>query len=421
MDALSRSLERFGRDFYQRERDALLNDVRQKRATAVRHRALAASGWPAAVTDFGSSGEPERFSLSAPRGDRLDYLVRQGDDVLVYSRDLGPMEMTRISGQYAEARRAVEAAGARDLRRGFLYSYLLVTAVIWLASLALLIYLAARITRPILRLTAALKETAAGRLETRVPEGGSDEVGSAVAAFNHMAGQLAENHRRLVYLTRIASWQTLARKMAHEVKNSLTPIRLTMEEMIARDLSTDRAFQEQAAQIVVDEVNSLERRVRAFSEFATEPALDTAEVNLTQLLEERIALLKPAHPGILYEVRASERVPLAVADAHLIKGVLTNLLENAAQAVEPGGRILSRTFIENGHAGVEVHDSGPGLSAQARESVFEPTISFKKGGMGLGLSIAYKSVLRCGGEIVLVNSELGGAGFRVSLPSAVKK
>ena len=86
-----------------------------------------------------------------------------------------------------------------------------------------------------------------------------------------MADQLQQNRDRLVYLTQLASWQTLARKMAHEVKNSLTPIRLTVEEMLVRHGESDSAFIEQAAQIVVDEVESLERRVRAFSEFAAEP------------------------------------------------------------------------------------------------------------------------------------------------------
>jgi signal transduction histidine kinase len=94
--------------------------------------------------------------------------------------------------------------------------------------------------------------------------------------------------------------------------------------------------------------------------------------------------------------------------------VLTNLLENAAQAAGPGGEILALA-----NAGViEVHDSGPGLNRQALETVFEPTISFKKGGMGLGLSIARKSAVLCGGDIVLVKGELGGAGFRVLLSPA---
>src|SRR5947208_12329458 len=109
-----------------------------------------------------------------------------------------------------------------------------------------------------------------------------------------------------------------------------------------------------------------------------------------------------------------------MADQDFIMGILTNLLENAADAAGEGGHILGVTAQdEDGRVAIEVHDSGPGLSDQARSSLFEPTISFKKKGMGLGLSIARKSALLSGGDLVLVKGELGGAGFRVLLPIAM--
>jgi signal transduction histidine kinase len=132
-------------------------------------------------------------------------------------------------------------------------------------------------------------------------------------------------------------------------------------------------------------------------------------------VEERVALLKSAHPEVTYELRLAPERPVAVADPDLIKGVLTNLLENAAEAARPGGTVRTATSASGQRLNIEVHDSGPGLSAQARSSLFEPTISFKKGGMGLGLSIARRSALLCGGDIETVDGELGGAGFRVIL------
>ena len=100
------------------------------------------------------------------------------------------------------------------------------------------------------------------------------------AAFNDTAERLRQGQERLVHVTRLASWQTLARKMAHEVKNSLTPIRLTMEEILARRGERDERFLEQACQIVVDEVVTLERRVRAFSQFAAEPPVQLAAIDV---------------------------------------------------------------------------------------------------------------------------------------------
>jgi nitrogen fixation/metabolism regulation signal transduction histidine kinase len=203
--------------------------------------------------------------------------------------------------------------------------------------------------------------------------------------------------------------------MAHEVKNSLTPIRLTMEEIISRGPHQDGAFLEQASQIVADEVQTLEKRVRAFSQFAAEPPVEPREFDVNAMVEERVSFLKSAHPDVVYNMTLAPGKPLAVADPDLIKGVLTNLLENAAEAARPGGVVLARTALAGSKLNIEVHDSGPGLSSQAKSSLFEPTISFKKGGMGLGLSIARRSALLCGGDLQTLDGELGGAAFRVIL------
>ncbi len=233
-----------------------------------------------------------------------------------------------------------------------------------------------------------------------------------------MTAALSQSRERLVQVTRLASWQALARKMAHEVKNSLTPIRLTMEEVASRSNAPDGVFLEQAAQIVVEEVLTLERRVRAFSEFAAEPPVLPSSIDINALLEERVTLLRSAHPSVRYELSLDDGHPSATADPDLVKGVLTNLLENAAQAVSTGGKVLARTRLDGLSLNVEIHDSGPGLSPQAKASLFEPSISFKRGGMGLGLSIAKRSALLCGGDLQALGGELGGAAFRLILRAA---
>jgi two-component system nitrogen regulation sensor histidine kinase NtrY len=411
LDGVSQSLEKTGRDFYQRARASLKAGAEARRVAPQRAQPDAPQ-----VREFWESGEPERFVLSGAEGERLDYLVRRDGAVLTYSAPL-EIGMQGLSKQIARARESVTTWKTHDLKRGFVYTYALVAIGIWLSSFALLVFLASRISRPIQQLTAALSKLAAGDPEVRVQASRGDEVGRAIQAFNHMADQLEQNRDRLVYLTQLASWQTLARKMAHEVKNSLTPIRLTVEEMLVRHGEMDSAFIEQATQIVVDEVDSLERRIRAFSEFAAEPPVRPVRIAVNNLLEERVTFLKTGHPEISYDVRFNGDESDAFADEDLVKGVLTNLLENAAEAAGPGGRILASTLAFDSKVAIEIHDSGPGLSEQARRSLFQPTISFKKRGMGLGLSIARKSVLLLGGDILLVKGELGGAAFRVLLPS----
>jgi two-component system nitrogen regulation sensor histidine kinase NtrY len=418
LDRLSRSLQRTGRELYHHAREALRNDALSGRLPPLRYTAPLRAQWPAPVESFFESGEAERFLISGTDGDQIQYLARRGDQVWLWSTSLDDVGLNRLSQEYRAARALVDRRESRDLRRGFFYTYVLLAASVWIISLVLLVYLAHRISRPIQRLTAGLSQLAAGDLETRVEARRDDEIGRAMRAFNDMAERLQKSTERLVYLTQLASWQTLARKTAHEVKNSLTPIRLTVEEMLARYGDNDRAFMEQAAQIVIEEVESLERRVRAFSQFSAEPPVRPEPLDLNALLQERIRLLKAGHPEVTYDLRLDAGRPTALADQDLVKGILTNLLQNAAEAAGEGGRILAITAVEEGSALVEVHDSGPGLSEPVRKTLFQPSISFKKGGMGLGLSISRKGALLSGGDIVLVKGELGGAAFRVVLPVA---
>lgn len=414
LDRVSRSLEKAGRELYQRTRESMRIEAALGRLTPQQYTAGTRSRWPEHVQEFLASGEAEHFALSGSNSDRLDYMVRHGEDVWIYSSSLHGVDLKQLSEQYAQARALV----GRDLQRGFVYTFMLLTTAIWLISFMALMYFANRISRPMQQLTTGLSEVAAGRLDHHVPESGNDEVGAAIQTFNRMVVELKQSQARLLYVARLESWQALARKMAHEVKNSLTPIRLTMEEIAARETGPGREFMEQAAQIVVDEVRSLERRVRAFSDFAREPEIAPKLLDINALLEERIAFLKSAHPEVKYSTRLAADRPKAYADEDLVKGMLTNLLENAAQAVQPGGVVLGVTAAASDKVAIEVHDSGPGLSRQAHSTLFEPSISFKRDGMGLGLSIARKSALFAGGDILLVRGELGGAAFRILLPVA---
>ncbi len=428
LDRLSRTLESTAKQFYQRERDAVKQDALAGRTRPSLYPAADASRWPESIRSFWESGESERFGVSGASGERVDYLRRVDGHggqagVEIYSRDLGGVSMEQLATQVRETRRLVDAIDARDLRRGFTLTLLVLLGAVWIVSLLPLVLIAHRVSRPIQQLTAALTDFAGGDWARRLETGGKpgvpprDEVTRAVEAFNLMADQLEENRERLVHLTRMASWQSLARKTAHELKNSLTPIRLTVEEMQARHPASERAFMDQAVQIVVSEIESLERRVRAFSEFASEPLVRPEVLDINAVVTERVALLRPVHPGVTYDLRLDDGRPRAHAASDMVNGILTNLLQNAAEAAGPDGAVAVSTRGEGERVLIDVHDSGPGLSKEVSATLFEPTITFKKQGMGLGLSIAKKNALLSGGDVTVIPGELGGAGFRVSLPS----
>jgi len=454
LDRLSRTLEDTARRFYQRERDALTEEAAAGRVPPDRLEVARVSAWPEPVRAFWDSGESERFVLSGPGGDHLDLLRRLPDGVAVYSRDLGGVHLQDVSAEFRQTRELVGAMEARDLRRGFTLTLLLLIGAVWLVSLAPLIFIAHSISRPIQQLTAGLTDFAGGDWNRRLSSQRHDEVGHAVQAFNRMADDLRRQRDRLVYLTQMSSWQSLARKTAHELKNSLTPIRLTVEEMLARsehpggsapaahptrslaeprDPRSVRAapspgslaphsssdhFMEQAAQIVISEIEGLELWVRAFSEFASDPPAVPAVLDLNALVQERVSLLQLRHPETTYLFNLDEGQPRGYASGDLVKSILTNLLENAAEAAGPGGSVLTITRRNGTTVAVEVHDSGPGLSSEAMATLFEPSITFKKHGMGLGLSIARKNALVSGGDLTVVPGELQGAAFKVVLPRA---
>lgn len=397
LDGMAASLEAAGKALYGNARQLL-----RERADAGR---LQPEVMPSLRLE---AGERERFFL-----DGQDLLLVRAEGV--YRLRLEGVRLAQLQHDLGQARALVEAHRTRDLKRGFLLTLGLVVGLIWVVALGALVWLTDRVTRPIGRLTEALRAYGLGR-KVEVKAEGADEVAQAVESFNEMTEQLGRNRERMLYLARLESWQSVGRKMAHEVKNSLTPIRLTVEEMVARSPEAEREFLEQASQIVTEEVQSLERRVKAFSEMASEPPVDERVVDLNALVEERIAFLRQAHPEVVYRKQLEPELWAAV-DVDLVRGILTNLLENAAEAAGRGGVV--RVATGKG-AEILVEDSGPGLSLLARETLFQPTISFKRAGMGLGLSIAKRSAVVMGGDLELVTGTLGGAAFRLRLKEADK-
>ena len=202
LDRVSRSLENTVRQFYQREREALRAAALAGRVGPTPYGIVGLAGWPESLRVFWESGEPERFSLSGPGGDHLDYMRRADQGVEVYRRDLGGIRIQELSDDFGQTRELVGSIEGRDLRRGFTLTLFLLVALVWLVSLAPVMFIAHRFSRPIQQLTDGLTDFAAGDWDRRLETGQNDEVGRAIEAFNHMAEQLRRNRDRLVYALR---------------------------------------------------------------------------------------------------------------------------------------------------------------------------------------------------------------------------
>jgi two-component system nitrogen regulation sensor histidine kinase NtrY len=187
IDGLSRTLENTVRQFYERERESLKKDAAAGHAAARSYAVDNASNWPDAIRGFWESDQPERFTTSGPGGDRLEYLTRTSRGVDVYNRELGTIHMEELTTKLRHARELVGSLEARDLRRGFRLTLLILVAIVWIVSLAPLIFIANRISKPIQQLTAGLTQFASGEWDQRLVTTRDDEVGNAVRAFNNMA------------------------------------------------------------------------------------------------------------------------------------------------------------------------------------------------------------------------------------------
>ena len=432
LDLLSRTLENTAKQFYQRERDALKQDALADRTRPTVYPATEVSQWPEPIRSFWESGERERFVVSGASGERVDYMRRVDNHrgqpgVEIFSRDLGGVSMEQLSTQVRETRRLVDANDTRDLRRGFTLTLLVLLGAAWLISLLPLVLIAHRVSRPIQQLTAALTDFAGGDWSRRLETGGKpgvpprDEVDPGRRCVQPHGGstrgepraaRAPDTHGELA----VAGAQDRAR--AEEFADA-DPADRGGDAGAApgpRDIEA-RAFMDQAVQIVVSEIESLERRVRAFSEFASEPLVRPEVLDINAVVNERVgAAAAGASRGDVSSPARRRSSPRACGAGH----GEWNLDESPAERGRSGWTRRRGRRDDPGRGErvlIDVHDSGPGLSEEVSATLFEPTITFKKHGMGLGLSIAKKNALLSDGDITVIPGELGGAGFRVPLPS----
>jgi len=331
------------------------------------------------------------------------------------------------------------SADYRRLQRGtgqlsslYLVVYTAFMLSVIIVALAVGVILSRRVTRRVSLLAAATRQLGSGDLRVHVPVDVNDEIGELTREFNTMVRDLRESRTRIEYLQRIGAWQEFARRLAHEIKNPLTPIQLAIQELDRSYRGDDFAFAKRlgdARAIIQEEVAALRRLTSEFSAFAKLPEASLAQADLNDYLREisrslegAVVLREELGPSaeLLFELCAA---PLPVRiDAMMLKRCLDNLVRNAAQAFEAQPeprRIVIRSEKTEQHAVIEVHDNGPGIVESARQRVFDPYFTTKAEGTGLGLPIVKKVVLEHGGEIHCAQSTLGGALFRIELPLAL--
>ena len=278
-------------------------------------------------------------------------------------------------------------------------------------------------TRPLRELAQRVRDVAGGNWEARAPVESRDEVGQLAEDFNRMTEQLVEQRDRMIQAERVAAWRELARRLAHELKNPLFPLQITIENLQrARQASPeqfDEIFRESTSTLLA-ELDNLKTIVGRFSEFAKMPAPHLEAVDLNRIMHEVTKLFDAqieaaGRPRIVKVFQLDERVPSVRADPEQIRRALRNLVLNALDAMPKGGTLTLRTQHLDGKVALEVSDTGEGLTPEECARLFTPYYTTKQHGTGLGLAIVQSVVSDHRGTIT-VRSEPGkGATFRIEL------
>jgi two-component system nitrogen regulation sensor histidine kinase NtrY len=293
-----------------------------------------------------------------------------------------------------------------------------------LIGLLISLWVSARITRPLEELAEGAREVASGRWDTVINLQGRDEIGQLAFAFNEMTQTLAAQREQLVQTERVAAWRELARRLAHELRNPLFPLQITVENLQkARQLDAKQfleVFNESTATLKAELAN-LNTIVGRFSDFSKMPAPHFTRVNVNEALRNAVRLFEPqfnavGKPPIIPEYFLTEPLPEIDADADLLHRAFQNLVLNALDAIPAGGTLTMRTTEHEGHVRIEVADTGKGLTPEECSRLFTPYYTTKLQGTGLGLAIIQSVISDHHGTISVSSDEGRGTTFRIELP-----
>ena len=292
-----------------------------------------------------------------------------------------------------------------------------------LLGLLLSLWTASRVTRPLRDLASSVREVARGNWDTRASVSSADEVGQLARDFNGMTEQLREQRDRMIQAERVAAWRELARRLAHELKNPLFPLQITIENLQRSRDATPEQFDEvfrESTSTLLAELGHLKTIIGRFSDFAKMPAPQLEPVDVNQVAREVIQLFEaqlraPGKPAIETKLQIEADPGEVPADPDQLRRALRNLVLNALDAMPQGGTLTLRTSRHDSKVALEVSDTGQGLTPEECDRLFTPYYTTKQHGTGLGLAIVQSVVSDHKGTIT-VHSEPGkGTTFRIEL------
>jgi two-component system, NtrC family, nitrogen regulation sensor histidine kinase NtrY len=292
------------------------------------------------------------------------------------------------------------------------------------AGLLLGFWAASRVTRPVRRLAGTVRTVSAGDWNARAEIASNDEIGQLARDFNQMTEQLVNQRSRMLQSERVAAWRELARRLAHELKNPLFPLQITVENLrrarSAAPSDFDEIFEESTSTLLA-ELRNLNTIIGRFGDFARMPAPQFESVDVNEIVREAIRLFEaraaePRRPEVRTHLDLDGGLPPIQADPEQLRRALRNLALNGLDAMPEGGELSVRTARNNGRIVIEITDTGGGLTPEEQARLFTPYYTTKQHGTGLGLAIVQSVVSDHHGTISVRSEPDRGTTFRIELP-----
>ena len=311
-----------------------------------------------------------------------------------------------------------------ELQRRVISTAMFVGGVGILIAILASLWFAARVTRPVVSLAAAARRVAAGDLSAKVEVESSDELGELAASFNRMTEDLLQQKDRAVQAERVAAWRELARRLAHELKNPLFPLQVTVENLMRARQKSPEMFEEvfqESTTTLLAEINNLKTIIGHFSEFSKMPQPQRQPIQLNEIVASVLRVFHAQlqdNNQIAVHTELDPALPEISADPDLLHRALQNLVLNAIDAMPQGGDLTIRTQTAKSVDGIalSVSDTGSGLTEEECGRLFTPYYTTKQHGTGLGLAIVQSVVSDHGGEISVASAKEKGTTFRIELP-----
>ena len=309
-----------------------------------------------------------------------------------------------------------------ELQRQVVSTAMLVGGVGILVAILASLWFAARVIRPVVSLAEAARRVAAGDLGAKVEVESSDELGELAASFNRMTEDLVQQKDRTLQAERVAAWRELARRLAHELKNPLFPLQVTVENLMRAKQKSPEMFEEvfhEGTATLLAEINNLKAIIGRFSEFSKMPQPQRQPTQVNDVVR---SVLRVVHAQlqeknqIAVHTDLAESLPEISADPDLLHRALQNLVLNAIDAMPQGGELTIRTTAAGERIEISVSDTGSGLTQEECGRLFTPYYTTKQHGTGLGLAIVQSVVSDHGGKISVESTKEKGTTFRIELP-----